>query len=131
MAPRKYTAVSNSSSGRGSPMTTFQFDIRRYRTPDGPWMHDALDPGLFTEPVNPDDPASPTFGGITEGSLGPQAELLGQCAWRHGGEGPSSPHLEARRRARAVAPVASRPAVPAVTKAARGVVRSSSSPPSR
>ena len=28
-----------------------QFDTRRYRTPDGLWMYDALDPDLFTEPV--------------------------------------------------------------------------------
>ena len=53
-----------------------QFDTRRYRTPDGLWMYDALDPDLFTEPVDPDDPASATYGGIAEGSLARQGEIL-------------------------------------------------------
>ena len=53
-----------------------QFDTRRYRTPDGLWMYDALDPDLFSEQVDPSDPASPTFGGIAEGSLARQGEIL-------------------------------------------------------
>ncbi len=53
-----------------------QFDTRRYRTDDGQWMYDALDPDLFTEAVDPGDPASPTFGGIAEGSLARQDEVL-------------------------------------------------------
>jgi aminopeptidase N len=53
-----------------------QFDTRRYRTDDGLWMFDALDPDLFTEPANPDDPASPTYGGIAEDSLARQDEIL-------------------------------------------------------
>jgi aminopeptidase N len=53
-----------------------QFDTRRYRTADGLWMYDALDPDLFGEPVDPSDPASPTFGGIAEDSLARQGEIL-------------------------------------------------------
>jgi aminopeptidase N len=56
--------------------TIGQFDLRRYRTADGLRMYDALDPDLFTEPSNPDDPASPTFGEIARGSLGRQGEIL-------------------------------------------------------
>ena len=53
-----------------------EFDTRQYRTPDGLWMFDALDPDLFTEPVDPDDPTSPTYGGIAEGSFARQDEML-------------------------------------------------------
>ena len=53
-----------------------EFDTRRYRTDDGLWMYDALDPDLFTEAVDPGDPASPTFGGIADGSLARQDEIL-------------------------------------------------------
>jgi aminopeptidase N len=53
-----------------------QFDTRRYRTDDGLWMYDALDPDLFAEAVDPGDPASPTFGGIAEDSLARQDEVL-------------------------------------------------------
>jgi aminopeptidase N len=35
-----------------------------------------LDPDLFSEQVDPSDPASPTFGGIAEGSLARQDEIL-------------------------------------------------------
>jgi hypothetical protein len=56
--------------------TIGQFDLRTYRTPDGLRMYDALDPDLFTEPANPDDPASPTFGEIAQGSLARQGEIL-------------------------------------------------------
>jgi aminopeptidase N len=56
--------------------TMGQFDLRRYRTPDGLRMYDALDPDLFTEPVDPSDPASPTYGEIAEGSLSRQGEIL-------------------------------------------------------
>src|SRR5512132_2751931 len=44
---------------------------------------------------------------------------------------PGLDHFAPRRRARAVAPVASRPAAPAATKVTRGPVRSSSRPPTR
>ena len=53
-----------------------EFDTRKYRTSDGLWMFDALDPDLFTEPVDPDDAASPTYGSIAEGSLARQGEML-------------------------------------------------------
>jgi aminopeptidase N len=56
--------------------TMGQFDLRRYRTPDGLRMYDALDPDLFTEPVDPTDPASPTYGEIAQGSLSRQGEIL-------------------------------------------------------
>jgi len=53
-----------------------RFDTRRYRTRDGLWMYDALDPDLFAERVDPDDPASATFGGIAQGSFARQGEIL-------------------------------------------------------
>jgi aminopeptidase N len=56
--------------------TIGQFDLRRYRTSDGLRMYDALDPDLFKEHVNPDDPASPTYGEVAEGSLARQGEIL-------------------------------------------------------
>jgi aminopeptidase N len=56
--------------------TIGQFDLRRYRTPDGLLMYDAFDPDLFSEPVDPQDPASPTFGEIAQGSLDRQGEIL-------------------------------------------------------
>jgi aminopeptidase N len=56
--------------------TIGQFDLRQYRTADGLRMYDALDPDLFTEPANPDDPASPSFGEIAQGSLARQGEIL-------------------------------------------------------
>ena len=49
-----------------------QFDTRRYRTDDGLWMYDALDPDLFTEPVA--GPAS--YGEIAQGSFARQGEIL-------------------------------------------------------
>ena len=52
-----------------------QFDTRRYRT-DGLWMYDALDPDLFSEPSDPEDPASATFGEIADGSFARQGEIL-------------------------------------------------------
>jgi aminopeptidase N len=64
--------------------TIGQFDLRRYRTPDGLRMYDALDPDLFTEPANPDDPASPTFGEIAQGSLARQGEILDFLASQFG-----------------------------------------------
>ncbi|MET0227597.1 MAG: M1 family metallopeptidase [Actinomycetes bacterium] len=53
-----------------------QFDTHRYRTDDGLWMYDALDPDLFDEAVDPGDPASATFGGIAQGSFARQDEIL-------------------------------------------------------
>jgi aminopeptidase N len=64
--------------------TIGQFDLRTYRTPDGLRMYDALDPDLFTEPANPDDPASPTFGEIADGSLARQGEILDFLASQFG-----------------------------------------------
>ena len=51
-----------------------QFDTRRYRTDGRLWMYDALDPDLFTEPVDPDE-ASATCGGIAEDSFA-RGEIL-------------------------------------------------------
>jgi len=53
-----------------------QFDTHRYRTDDGLWMYDALDPDLFDEAVDPGDPASATLGGIAQGSFARQDEIL-------------------------------------------------------
>ena len=64
--------------------TIGQFDLRRYRTADGLLMYDALDPDLFTEPSDPEDPASPTFGEIADGSLARQGEILGFLAEQFG-----------------------------------------------
>ena len=40
------------------------------------WVWNALDPDLFTEPSDPDDPASATFGEIAQGSFARQGEIL-------------------------------------------------------
>jgi aminopeptidase N len=64
--------------------TIGQFHLRTYRTPDGLRMYDAVDPDLFTEPANPDDPASPTFGEIADGSLARQGEILDFLASQFG-----------------------------------------------
>ena len=64
--------------------TMGQFDLRRYRTADGLRMYDAFDPDLFTEPSNPDDPASPTYGEIAEGSFARQGEMLDFLASKFG-----------------------------------------------
>ena len=56
--------------------TIGQFDLRTYRTADGLRMYDAVDPDLYDEPVDPQDPASPTFGEIADGSLARQGEIL-------------------------------------------------------
>jgi hypothetical protein len=56
--------------------TMGQFDLHTYRTASGLRMYDAIDPDLFKEQVDPDDPASPTFGEIAEGSLARQGEIL-------------------------------------------------------
>jgi len=61
---------------KGHRFTTGQFDTHRYRTDDGLWMYDALDPDLFDEAVDPGDPASATFGGIAQGSFARQDEIL-------------------------------------------------------
>jgi aminopeptidase N len=47
-------------------------------------MYDALDPDLFDEAVDPDDPASPTFGGIARGSFARQGEILNFLEKRFG-----------------------------------------------
>ena len=61
-----------------------EFDTRRYRTDDGLWMYDAIDPDLFTEPVDPENAASPTYGEIAQGSLARQDEILDFLAERFG-----------------------------------------------
>ena len=76
----KRTWVWHAAEPMASYLTTVnigEFDTRRYRTSDGRWMYDAIDPDLFTEPVDPDDGASPTYGGIAEDSLARQGEILG------------------------------------------------------
>ena len=75
----KRTWVWNAPEPMASYLATVdigRFDTRRYRTHDGLWMYDALDPDLFTEPSDPDDPASATFGGIAQGSFARQGEIL-------------------------------------------------------
>ena len=56
--------------------TIGQFDLRSYRTAQGLRMYDAVDPDLYDQPVDPQDPASPTFGEIADGSLARQGEIL-------------------------------------------------------
>ncbi|HEY6706653.1 MAG TPA: M1 family metallopeptidase [Actinomycetota bacterium] len=75
----KRTWVWNAPEPMASYLATVnigQFDIHRYRTHDGLWMYDALDPDLFDEAVDPGDPASPTFGGIARDSFARQGEIL-------------------------------------------------------
>jgi hypothetical protein len=56
--------------------TIGQFDLRSYRTAQGLRMYDAVDPDLYGEPVDPEDPASPTLGEIADASLARQGEIL-------------------------------------------------------
>jgi aminopeptidase N len=53
-----------------------QFNLRAYRTPGGLPMYDAVDPDLYSLPVNAQDPSSPTFGQVIDGSLARQGEIL-------------------------------------------------------
>jgi aminopeptidase N len=64
--------------------TIGQFDLRRYRTPDGLRMYDAVDPDLYAERVDPQDPTSPTYGQVADGSLARQGEILDFLARQFG-----------------------------------------------
>jgi len=64
--------------------TIGQFDLRAYRTPDGLRMYDAVDPDLYQDPVDPSDPASPTYGEIADGSLARQGEIIDFLASQFG-----------------------------------------------
>jgi aminopeptidase N len=64
--------------------TIGQFDLRTYRTPDRLRMYDAVDPDLYDLPVDPQDPASPTYGEIADGSLARQAEIIDFLAGQFG-----------------------------------------------
>jgi aminopeptidase N len=57
--------------------TIGQFDLRSYRTAQGLRMYDAVDPDLYGQPADPEDPASPTLGEVADGSLARQGEILG------------------------------------------------------
>ena len=56
--------------------TNGQFNLRRYRTADGLRMYDAVDPDLYNLPIDPQDPASPTYGEIADRSLARQGEII-------------------------------------------------------
>jgi hypothetical protein len=47
-------------------------------------MYDAVDPGLYDLPVDPQDPASPTYGEIADGSLARQTEIIDFLASQFG-----------------------------------------------
>jgi aminopeptidase N len=64
--------------------TIGQFDLRRYRTADGLLTYDAVDPDLYDQPVDPQDPASPSFGDIADRSLARQGEIIEFLADRFG-----------------------------------------------
>jgi len=64
--------------------TIGQFVLRTYRTPDGLRMYDAVDLGLYDLPVDPKDPASPTYGEIAHGSLARQTEIMDFLASQFG-----------------------------------------------
>jgi aminopeptidase N len=57
-------------------VTLGQFNLRSYRTPGGLQMYDAVDPDLYQLPVDPQNPSSPTFGQIVDGSLARQGEII-------------------------------------------------------
>jgi aminopeptidase N len=58
-----------------STATMGQFDIHKYRLPNGLPMIDALDPDLFDQPSG--GAGSPSFGDIAAGSLARQDDILG------------------------------------------------------
>ena len=64
--------------------TIGQFDLRSYRTAQGLRMYDAVDPDLYDQPADPEDPASPTLGEIADGSLARQGEILDFLAGQFG-----------------------------------------------
>jgi hypothetical protein len=64
--------------------TIGRFDLRRYRTARGLRMYDAVDPDLYDQPVDPQDPAAATFGELADGSLARRGEILGFLAGRFG-----------------------------------------------
>jgi hypothetical protein len=47
-------------------------------------MYDAVDPELYDLPVDPQDPASPTYGEIADGSLARQTEIIDFLASQFG-----------------------------------------------
>jgi aminopeptidase N len=57
-------------------VTLGRFNLRSYRTPGGLQMYDAVDPDLYTLPVDPQNASSPTFGQIADGALARQGEIL-------------------------------------------------------
>ena len=80
---RSATAAPDLAVAAPEPMASYlatvdigEFDTRRYRTDGRAVVYDALDPDLFTEAVDPGDPASPTFGGIADDSLARQDEII-------------------------------------------------------
>jgi hypothetical protein len=56
--------------------TVGQFRLRSYRTPEGLRLYDAVDPDLYSEAVDPQNPSSPTYGQIVDGSFARQGEIL-------------------------------------------------------
>jgi aminopeptidase N len=88
----KRTWVWNAPEPMASYLATVdigQFDTRRYRTHDGLWMYDALDPDLFTEPSDADDPASATFGGSPRAPS--PARVRSSTSWSGGSAATRSP----------------------------------------
>jgi len=64
--------------------TIGRFDLRSYRTAKGLRMYDAVDPDLYDQPADPQDPASPSLGEVADGSLARQGEILGFLSRRFG-----------------------------------------------
>ena len=64
--------------------TIGRFDLRSYRTSKGLRMYDAVDPDLYGQPADPQDPASPSLGEVADGSLARQGEILGFLCRRFG-----------------------------------------------
>ena len=60
-----------------------QYDLHTYRL-DGLKTYDAVDPDLYSESTDPDDPGAPTFGEIVDLSFARQGEIMDFLAGRFG-----------------------------------------------
>jgi aminopeptidase N len=53
-----------------------QYDLATYDLPSGITMYEGIDPDLYTESTDPDDPAAPTFGQVVDESFSHHGAIL-------------------------------------------------------